>query len=119
MLLLKGGRVVCPLNGLDEVLDIRVDQGCVVELGHDLDSGDGQHLDCSDAVVGPGLVELGAELGDPGMTWRETLVSGSEAAAAGGFTTVVASPATDPIMDTPSLVSDVLLSPSHSPLDEF
>ncbi len=109
MLLLKGGRVVCPLTGTDKVLDVRIEAGRVVELGSGMEPGSGSILDCTGAVVGPGLVDIGTELADPGMTWREDLVSGSQAAAAGGFTTILASPATDPVVDCPSLVNDLLL----------
>jgi dihydroorotase len=107
-MLLSGGRVVCPLGGIDEFLDVRIDDGHVVEIGPKLAAGEGPVIDCSGAVIGPGLVDLGTELADPGMTWREDLITGSEAGAAGGFTTLLASPATDPVMDCPSLVREVL-----------
>ena len=109
MLLLEGGRLVCPLTGKDDHVDIRVKDGFVVEIGSGLSLNDGVRIDCSGAVVAPGLVDLGAELGDPGMTWREDLSTGSEAGAAGGFTTIIASPATDPVMDAPSLVNDLMV----------
>ena len=108
-MLLEGGRVVCPLSGLDAVADVRVEGVRIVEVGAGLTRGDDRVVDCRGAVVAPGLVDLGAELADPGMTWREDLVTGSEAGAAGGFTTILASPATDPVMDCPSLVGELLL----------
>ena len=110
MLLLEGGTVVCPHSGRNEPADVLVDETTetIVAVGLDLAMPEGTaRLDCTDAVVGPGLVELASELCDPGFTWREDLDSGSRAAAAGGFTTVVASPRTDPTLDTPSVLRDV------------
>ena len=114
MLLLEGGRVRCPTSGLDAALDVLVDDdaGVVVAvasgLGADPRAAGARRLDVSGAVVAPGLVDLGAELCDPGASWREDIQSGSEAAAAGGFTTVLASPRTDPVVDTAAVVRDVL-----------
>lgn len=111
MLLLEGGRVVCPTTGLDTTADVLVnpDEGIIEAVGPSLDTPQGaRRLDCAGAVVGPGLVELASELCDPGYTWREDLASGSQAAAAGGFTTVLVSPRTDPVVDTPSVLRDVL-----------
>ena len=59
-------------------------------------------------VLGPGLVDLHVHFRDPGQTWKEDLVSGSRAAAAGGFTAVVTMPNTDPPIDSPTMVSDLL-----------
>lgn len=118
MLLLEGGRVVCPLSGRDEQADVLVDGStqAIVAVGTKLDVPAGtERLDCSGAVVGPGLVELASELCDPGYTWREDLHSGSRAAAAGGFTTVVASPRTDPVIDTPPVLRDVRVRAAAAP----
>lgn len=108
MLLLKGGRVLCPATGTDAPLDVRVADGRVVELGPDLAVGDGQVVDCAGAVVVPAFVDLCAELGDPGETWREDLRSGSRAAAAGGYSVVLASPNTAPVVDAGPVAADVV-----------
>lgn len=108
MLLLSGGRVVCPTTGVDRVLDLRVANGVITELGEDLDPGGARVVDCRGAAVLPGFVDLVADLADPGFTWREDLDSGSRAAAAGGFTTVLASPATDPVVDSGAVVAGLL-----------
>ncbi len=106
MLKLEGGRVLCPATGRDERADVLVRRGRIQAVGAGLGPAD-QVLDCSGAVICPALVDLDAELCDPGVTWRETLASGSRAAAAGGFTTVLASPATDPAVDDAAIVREL------------
>jgi len=106
-ILLKGGRIICPASGTDAVADVWIQDGVIQAVGA-TDAEGAQVVDCTGCVVAPGFTDLGAELCDPGKTWREDLQSGSEAAAAGGFTTVVASPRTDPVIDTPVAVSETL-----------
>lgn len=103
---LKGGRIVCPATGVDGVGDLWIKGGQIV--GEADAGGSVTVIDCSGKVVAPGFTDLGAELCDPGKTWREDLASGSEAGAAGGFTTIVASPRTDPVLDTPVAIADTL-----------
>jgi dihydroorotase len=107
-LVLRGGRILCPASGVDTVDDLWICDGRVVAIGALPGGIVGREVDCSGAVVAPGFIDLGAELCDPGMCWREDLSSGSEAGAAGGFTTIVASPRTEPTIDTPVAVSDLL-----------
>lgn len=99
-LVLRGGRVLCPASGTDQVLDLRIVDGRVVERGAHLEAGDARVIDCAGRAVLPGFVDLVADLADPGATWREDLRTGSQGAAAGGFTTVLASPATEPVIDS-------------------
>ena len=108
-LLLEGGRVLCPASGEDRQADVLVEDGRIAAVGgFDSKGVDAERLDCSGQVVAPALVDLEANLCDPGMPWREDVASGSAAAAAGGFTTVLASPATDPVLDEPSTVRELL-----------
>ena len=101
---LKGGRVVCPASGTDAVGDLWIKDGEIINKD---DAGERVTVvDCAGKVIAPGFTDLGAELCDPGKTWREDLASGSEAGAAGGFTTIVASPRTDPVLDTPVAIAD-------------
>ncbi|RRA48068.1 dihydroorotase [Acidipila sp. EB88] len=62
-------------------------------------------LDCAGLIVAPGLIDIHVHLREPGQTWKETIASGTRAAAAGGFTTVVAMPNTVPVIDTPAWAS--------------
>lgn len=103
-LLLKNGRVVDPATGLDEVADIIICDGVIVEIGHDLTIPKGETLDVSEKIVLPGLVDVHTHLREPGREDKETVASGTAAAAHGGFTAVCAMPNTSPVCDTGSKV---------------
>jgi dihydroorotase len=107
-LLLRGGRLVCPETGTDDLLDVRISDGRVTEIGAQLPPAGARVLDCSGAVIAPGWTDLGTELCDPGLCDREDLCSGSEAGAAGGYTLLIAGPSTDPVVDGPAVAADVV-----------
>lgn len=107
-LLLEGGRLVCPATGLDRIGDLGVQDGRIVAPAQVVDAPDVTRIDCTGHVVSPALVDLDARFCDPGMTWRETLATGARAAAAGGFTTVLANPEVEPVTDDAALVRDLL-----------
>ncbi len=122
MRLLEGGRVLCPATGLDQVADVLIDDdGRVSALGPDLVGRQGlrrqdcQVIDCSGAVVMPGLVDLVCDVADPGTTWREDITTASRAAAAGGFTALLASPATDPTVDSAAVAAGVVEAAQDAP----
>lgn len=98
-LLLRGGRVVDPQVGLDSVCDVLIREGVIVEVGVGLTMAKGEEVDCSGMVVLPGLVDIHTHLREPGREDEETVVTGTRAAAAGGFTAVCAMPNTEPIAD--------------------
>lgn len=98
-ILFKGGRVVDPSQDLDGVLDLLLEDGKVAALGPDLDAGDADVVDASGLVVTPGFIDGRVFLGEPGYEHRETLDSGLQAAAAGGFTAVVTTPDVSPTVD--------------------
>ena len=103
-LLLKGGRVVDPAAGLDAVCDVLIRDGVIVEVGTDLKMAKGDTVDCAEKIVLPGLVDVHTHLRDPGQEYKETIASGTRAAAHGGFTAVCAMPNTDPVCDAGSKV---------------
>lgn len=96
-LLLRGGTVIGPEGAA--VADVRVEDGVVTKVGDDLAVDGAAVLDCAGAWVGPGLVDLHTHLREPGEEWKEDVESGSRAAAAGGYTAIVAMPNTDPPVD--------------------
>lgn len=104
-MILRNARVVDPANETDEVMDLGVMDGVLVTPEQ---VSDGEQCDLSGLVVTPGLVDMHVHLRDPGQTAKEDIKSGSAAAAAGGFTAVVAMPNTAPTMDSPALVAETL-----------
>lgn len=94
-LVLTGGTIVTA-DG-ESSGDIRIRDGSIAEIGDGLD-GD-TVIECGGAWIGPGFVDLHAHLREPGQEWKEDVASGSAAAAAGGYTAVVAMPNTDPATD--------------------
>jgi dihydroorotase len=107
-LLVKGGRVVCPATGRDAVGDVAIAAGrvvAIVEPGRRLADFDADRVvDAAGLVVAPGLVDLCARLGEPGHEHEGMLESEMAAAVAGGVTSLVCPPDTDPPLDEPGLV---------------
>ncbi len=95
-IVLKGGRVVGP-DGVANA-DVLIRDGNVVEIGVGLHAD--RVIDCAGALVGPGLVDTHVHFREPGQEWKEDIETGSLAAAAGGFTAVVAMANTDPAIDS-------------------
>jgi dihydroorotase len=98
-LLLKGGRLVDPAQGRDEALDLLLADGRVAEIGPRLAAKGAEVLDVGGLVVCPGFIDLHTHLREPGREDKETIRTGTRAAAAGGFTAVCAMPNTDPVND--------------------
>ncbi len=97
--LLKNARVVDPQVGLDEVVDILVEDGAIGAVGAGLQAADAEERDLSGKVVVPGLVDIHVHLRDPGQEQKEDIASGTRAAAHGGFTAVACMPNTAPTID--------------------
>ena len=100
----KGGRVVDPKNGVDEKLDILVEDGIVQKVDKNVVDEEAEIVDVSGKVLVPGLIDMHTHLREPGQEANEDFLSGSKAAAAGGFTTVATMPNTSPVVDTAALV---------------
>lgn len=105
-LVIRGAHVLDPVSGLDGVVDVRLSDGCVAEIGEGLRGS--THLDADGLHVFPGFVDVHAHWRTPGREDEETIGSGSAAAAAGGFTSVVMMPNTDPVVDKPVVVSGLV-----------
>jgi len=107
--LIRGGRVIDPASKLDAVRDVLVREGLVAEVGEKLSAADGlEVIDASGLWVVPGLIDIHVHLREPGGTAKETIFSGAEAAAAGGFAAILAMPNTQPPVDKGHLVHYVL-----------
>lgn len=106
-ILIKGGRVIDPENGIDKVTDIFVDKGVIAEVGVDfeLEGIEMEVIDASGMVVSPGLVDMHCHLRDPGQEYKEDIKSGTRSAAMGGITSVACMPNTKPVVDCESVVT--------------
>ncbi|OQB14051.1 MAG: Dihydroorotase [Firmicutes bacterium ADurb.Bin193] len=105
-ILIKNGRVIDPKNGIDDVLDIYIDNKIIEEVGKDLDysGADIEEIDASGKIVAPGLVDMHCHLRDPGQEYKEDIESGTKSAAMGGFTSVACMPNTEPVIDNVAVV---------------
>lgn len=98
-------RLIDPANGSDSTGNLLVSDGKIAAVGPDVTAPEGaEHIDCHGRILAPGLIDMRVFTGEPGSEHRETLESASLAAAAGGVTTMVVMPNTDPVIDEPSLV---------------
>ena len=105
-LLISDARLLDPATGLDARGALLVRDGLIADLGQGLTAPEGAELiDAGGACLAPGLVDLRANLGEPGHEHRETIASAAQAAAAGGITTLCVLPDTDPALDDPALLS--------------
>jgi dihydroorotase len=103
--LIHGGRVIDPASGRDEMADVAIADGKVVSIAPSVaDFAPDQRVDATGCVVMPGLVDLCARLREPGHEHEGMLASELSAAAAGGVTSVVCPPDTQPVLDVPGLV---------------
>lgn len=104
-LLLKGGRVINPAMAYDEIADVLIEDGIIKEIGSDISADGAEVFNAQGLVVSPGLVDIHVHLREPGLEAKEDIVSGTQAAAAGGFTTVACMPNTRPIVDNSILIA--------------
>ena len=108
-ILIRGGRVIDPSRGTDEVADLYIADGKVQGSGRDLGRpDDALEVDAAGKVVAPGLIDLHVHLREPGQEELETVATGAMAAAAGGFSAVCAMPNTDPVTDNQAAVGFIV-----------
>jgi len=105
--LFRGVRLVDPASGHDTDTDVLVEDELVADVGSGLDAGRAEVVDGGGLVMAPGLVDLHTHLREPGFEHKETVETGSRAAAAGGYTAVCAMPNTDPVADNLAIIAEV------------
>jgi len=106
-LLLKQGHVIDPANKIDGVRDVLIDNGKIVKVGTKVKELGAREIDVKGLLVLPGLIDMHVHLRDPGRPDKETIASGTRAAAMGGFTTVCCMPNTEPPIDNQAVVKYV------------
>lgn len=105
-LLIKNARIIDPSQYLDKTADIYIEDGKIAGIGYY--TGADKMIDGSGLVAAPGLVDMHVHLRDPGQTYKEDIISGCKAAAAGGVTSLLAMPNTDPTVDNADTVEYII-----------
>lgn len=103
-LVIRGARVLDPVEGVDATLDVRIDGGTIAELGASLDANGHRVVEADGLVLAPAFVDPHVHLRTPGREDEETIASGTAAAAAGGFCAILAMPNTDPVVDSSAVL---------------
>ena len=99
-LVIKNGRVIDPANNRDEIADVLIDDGKIAEIAQNISPPDDTKIiDAKDRWVTPGLIDIHTHLREPGFEYKETVQSGAESAAAGGFTGIACMANTNPVND--------------------
>jgi len=105
---IRGGRVIDPANEIDTTADVLITDGRIAKVGKDAGKSASETIDASGLVVTPSFVDIHCHLREPGFEHKETIESGTLAAARGGFTTVCAMPNTEPPTDSAGAVEFIL-----------
>ncbi|MEN6616379.1 MAG: dihydroorotase [Syntrophorhabdus sp.] len=108
--LIRGGRVIDPKSGLDGTYDVLVEGSVITEISGNIRKIDGKTtvVDASGYIVSPGLIDVHCHLREPGFEYKETIETGTAAAARGGFTTVVCMANTSPVNDNRSITEFII-----------
>ncbi len=107
-LVVKNGRVIDPLNRLDAVRDVAIEDGKIAAVGENLDVSNSEQFDATGLIVAPGFIDIHVHLREPGFEHAETVESGSRAAAAGGVTSICCMPNTSPVNDNATVTSYIV-----------
>lgn len=120
-MIIKGGRVIDPLSKTDDVLDIKIEKGKIIDINKNIDTSNisEEIIDASGKIVVPGFIDVHVHFRDPGQTYKEDLGSGSEAAIAGGFTTVIQMANTSPKIDSKEKIIEHYKKARELPLKVF
>ena len=107
-LLLKNGRVIDPSRNFDEVIDVLIKNGKVYSFVKDYEDNLDNTIDCTGCIISPGFIDVHVHTREPGYEYKEDIFSASEAAAAGGFTTIVGMQNTKPAIDNRAIAEFVI-----------
>lgn len=107
-LLIKGGRVIDPSQGVNKTADLLIEDGRISSIGDDIQTDGADVFDAAGLIVCPGFIDLHVHLREPGEEYKETIATGAAAAVAGGFTSVCAMPNTKPVNDNASVTRFIM-----------
>ena len=107
-LLIRGGMVMDPASGRNEIADICIEDGKIAAIGTRLPADNADIIEAKNHIVAPGFIDMHVHLRDPGFEHSETVATGSRAAAAGGFTTICCMPNTSPVNDSATVTNYIL-----------
>ncbi len=107
-IIVRGARVLDAAEGVDDVLDVRVDDGVIAALGTDLDTNSHRVVEGGGLLLAPAFVDPHVHLRTPGREDEETIASGTAAAAAGGYCAILAMPNTDPVVDSAATLGSLI-----------
>lgn len=116
-MLIKNGRIIDPASKRDEIADILIKDGLIKIIDKNINVHDEIIIDAKNKIIAPGLIDVHVHFREPGFTYKEDILSGSKAAARGGFTTVVCMANTNPIVDnveTLNYINDLI---KYSPIN--
>lgn len=107
-ILIKNGHLIDPKNGLDGQYDLLIEAWKIAAVGVSLTAVDADQIDAGGLLVTPGLIDIHVHLRDPGLEYKEDIITGTQAAAAGGVTSVACMPNTRPVIDTAAVVEYII-----------
>jgi dihydroorotase len=109
-LIVRGARVLDPVERIDAVIDVRIDDGTIAELGARLDPNAHRVVEAEGLTLAPAFVDPHVHLRTPGREDEETIASGTHAAAAGGYCAILAMPNTEPVVDSAAVLGALVES---------
>jgi len=109
-MLLKNARIISPIDNLDDVLDIKIENGVIVEIAKNIEVGQALHdnIDLAGKIIAPGFIEMHCHLREPGFEYKETIETGSLAAQNGGYVAICPMANTNPVCDNLETLNFVL-----------
>lgn len=109
-ILIKGGRVIDPENGIDKVTNVFIDKGVISEIGinPEIEGIEMEVIDAAGKIVSPGLVDMHCHLRDPGQEYKEDIETGTRSAVMGGITSIACMPNTKPAADNEAVISYII-----------